>query len=158
MTYRIRGLEPGQFVRYFAMTGAELEHHNARRLRAEADRGFPCRVSLRDADEGDELLLVNHVSHDVATPYRHAFAIYVRAGVDEAAEYVDECPPVFGGRPMAFRCYDERGNLRDAALAANDAADETIRKLLGEPETAYLDAHNAAHGCFAARIERYEGA
>lgn len=158
MTYRIRGLEPGQFARYFAMTEAELVKHNARRLRAAADGGYPCRVSLRDADEGDELLLVNYVSHDAATPYRHAFAIYVRKDASRAAVFVDECPPVFSGRPLAFRCYDEHGNLRSAALVSSGGADETIRMMLGDPETAYIDAHNAAQGCFAARIERYEGA
>jgi hypothetical protein len=156
MTYCIRGLEPGPFDHFFALDGAELAAHNARRVRAAADRGFPCRVSLRDADEGEELLLVHHVNHDVATPYRNAFAIYVREGAEEAAEYVDACPPVFEGRPLAFRCYDADGNLRTAALAMPGEADATIRRLLGEPETAYIDAHNAAHGCFAARIGRYE--
>jgi hypothetical protein len=157
MTYRIRGLERGQFDRFFAMDDAGLAAHNARRVRAAADKGFPCRVSLRDADEGDELLLVHHVNHDVATPYRNAFAIYVRENAD-TAEYLDVCPPVFEGRPIALRCYDAGGNLRAAALAAPGEADTTIRNLLGDEETAYIDAHNAAHGCFAARIERYEAA
>lgn len=156
MTYRIRGLERGQFDRFFAMRENELARHRARRVTADAARGFPCRVSLRDAAVGDELLLVHHVSHDVATPYRSAFAIYVRKGADEPAEYVDSCPPAFDGRPLAFRCYDEGGNLRAAALVMPGEADATIRRLLAERETAYIDAHNAAHGCFAARIERYE--
>lgn len=158
MTYRIRGLERGQFERYFAMDEAELGRHRARRVRADADRGFPCRVSLRDAAAGEDLLLVHHVNHDVPTPYRHAFAIYVRVAASEAAEYVDACPPAFAGRPLAFRCYDAQANLRTAALAMPGEADATIRHLLAvEPATAYIDAHNAAHGCFAARIERYEG-
>ena len=29
-----------------------------------------------------------------------------------------------------------------------------IRDLFANPAIAYTDAHNAAHGCFAARIER----
>lgn len=156
MTYRIRGLERGQFDRFFAMGEEELIVHNARRVEAEADRGYPCRVSLRDADAGESLLLVHHVNHDVATPYRNAFAIYVREGSAETAEYVDTCPPVFDGRPIALRCYDAAGDLRNAGLAAPGEADAAIRRLLEEPDTAYIDAHNAAYGCFAARIERYE--
>ena len=35
--------------------------------------------------------------------------------LDDPAEYVDECPPVFNGRPLAFRCYDAEGTLRTAA-------------------------------------------
>jgi hypothetical protein len=31
-----------------------------------------------------------------------------------------------------------------------------IRDLFADPGIAYIDAHNAAYGCFAARIERDE--
>ena len=157
MTYRIRGLERGQFDRFFAMNEAELARHRARRVRASADRGYPCRVSLRDASAGDSLLLVHHVTHDVANPYRHAFAIYVRE-VAAPAQYVDECPPVFAGRTLALRGFDGGGNLLAASLAAPGEADSVIRRLLGDEAIAYIDAHNAAHGCFAARVERYDGA
>lgn len=156
MTYRIRGLERGQFDRFFAMNDAELARHRARKVRADADRRFPCRVSLHDAAEGEALVLVHHVNHAVDTPHRNAFAIYVREDAKAPAGYVDECPPVFNGRPLAFRCYDAEGTLRTAALSQPGEADATIRRLLDEPVTAYIDAHNAAHGCFAARIERYE--
>ena len=44
--------------------------------------------------------------------------------------------------------------LRNAALAGPGEADAAIRNLFDEPEIAYIDAHNAAHGCFAARVER----
>jgi len=29
-----------------------------------------------------------------------------------------------------------------------------IRDLFGDPEIAYIHAHNAAHGCFVARVDR----
>ena len=38
---------------------------------------FPCRVSLTDRDIGESVLLLNHVSHDVAKPYRASHAIFV---------------------------------------------------------------------------------
>jgi hypothetical protein len=55
---------------------------------------------------------------------------------------------------MAFRAFDADGMLRNAALAAPGEADVAIRTLLEAPEIAYIDAHNAAYGCFAARVER----
>lgn len=157
MAYRIAGLDPRQFEPYFAMSEADLSGRRALRTVAKANRGFPCRVSLRDADEGDELLLVNHVNHEVETPYRNAFAIYVRKDASEAAEYVNECPPVFEGRPIALRGYDADGMLADARLALPGEADPAIRALLENPVIAHIDAHNAAHGCFSARIERHHG-
>ena len=155
MTYRIAGLEPRDFPRYFAMGDGELADHRATRVVATAGSGFPCRVSLRDADEGDELLLVNYTNHAVETPYRNAFAIYVRRDAAAPAEYINACPPVFGGRPIALRGYDGGGMLASARLALPGQADTAIRALLEDSIIAYIDAHNAAHGCFAARIERH---
>src|SRR3546814_5961158 len=73
MTYRITGLSPEPFAALFALNDAALTKRNARRVTAAADRGFPCRVSLRDADKGEQLILLHHTSHDVATPYRSAY-------------------------------------------------------------------------------------
>ncbi|AJA10570.1 hypothetical protein SKP52_18500 [Sphingopyxis fribergensis] len=153
MTYWIRGLSPETFAPLFALDDAALAGINARRVIATADRGFPCRVSLDDAKAGEELILLHHTSHDVETPYRNAYAIYVRAGVT-AAMYRDELPPVFEGRPLALRAFDAEGMLQTARLAGPGEADGAIRDLFADETISYIDAHNAAHGCFAARIER----
>ena len=153
MTYQIHGLSPDRFAPLFVMDETELAAINARRVTATADMGFPCRISLQDARAGEELILLHHVSHDVETPYRSAYAIYVRPGVD-AASYRDELPPVFTGRPIALRAFDAAGMLQTARLAGPGEADSAIRDLFADAGISYIDAHNAAHGCFAARIER----
>ena len=154
MTYRIKGLDPSQFSRLIALSDELLATRNAVRVTATADHGFPCRVTLEDARAGESLILLNFVSHDVRTPYRSSYAIYIREAADRAAIYEDQTPPVFDGRPLGLRGFDAAGNLKSALLALPGQADEKIRVLLGEPGIAYIDAHNAAHGCFAARIER----
>lgn len=154
MTYRITGLAPEPFAPLFALSDEELAVRGARRVIASADRGFPCRISLADAREGQELILLHHVSHDVETPYRSAYAIYVGEGAEQAGPFIDTTPPVFAGRPLALRGFGGDGMLKDARLAPPDAADRAIRDLFANPAIAYIDAHNAAHGCFAARIER----
>ncbi len=156
MSYRIAGLDPGQFQPYFKMDAGELAAHRAERTVAKASTGFPCRISLRDADEGEELLLINHVNHAVETPYRNAFAIFVRKNAVAAATFFNECPPVFAGRPIALRGYSGDGMLVAARLALPGQADTLVRELLEDNAIAYLDAHNAAHGCFSARIERHD--
>ena len=153
MTYSIQGLSPEPFAPLFALDDSELAVINARRVTATADRGFPCRVSLEDAKAGEALILLHHTSHDVETPYRSAYAIYVRPGV-EAATYRDELPPVFEGRPLALRAFDAEGMLQTARLAGPGEADGAIRDLFADDAISYIDAHNAAYGCFAARIER----
>ena len=153
MTFRITGLDPRPFAPLFALTDAELADRRARRVTATSDRGFPCRVSLADAEAGEQLILLHHVSHDVATPYRSAYAIYVRCGVQQS-EYVGSLPPVFAGRPLGLRGFDGGGMLSDARLAVPGDAAAQIGALFADDAIAYIHAHWAAYGCFAARIDR----
>jgi hypothetical protein len=154
MTYCITGLAPEPFAPLFAMDDAALAAHRARAVVADAAGKFPCRVSLEEARPGERLVLVNHAHHEADTPYRASHAIYVREGAREAAVYRGRTPPVFEGRVLSLRGYDGEGMMRDARLAQPGEADETIRALLADPGIAYVDAHNAVRGCFAARIER----
>jgi hypothetical protein len=66
----------------------------------------------------------------------------------------DALPQVLRGRPIALRAYDADGMLLGAQLALADDVAEEAREMLGDPAAAYLHAHNAAHGCYAARIDR----
>ena len=115
---------------------------------------FPCRVSLTDRKIGEKVLLLNHVSHDVANPYRASHAIFVTEGADEIAEYVDEVPPVFETRVLSLRGFDHAGMMAEALITQPGKADAGIRKLFANPDVASIHAHNAVRGCFSARIER----
>jgi hypothetical protein len=154
MTYRIQGLDPKPFEHLFGLPDEELAERNARRVKVTNKPGFPCRVTLEDAEPGEQVILLHHVSHEVDTPYRSAYAIYVREGVPQSAPFIDEVPPVFEGRPLALRGFDQEGMLRGALLAMPGEADAKIRELFERPEIATIHAHNAAYGCFSAKIER----
>jgi Protein of unknown function (DUF1203) len=153
MTYRIEGLRRNDFTPLFAMSDAELAAHDAVRITATGP-GYPCRVSLQDATAGEQLILLHYTSHDVATPYRSAYAIYVREAAAEIDPLIDATPPVFEGRPLGLRGFGKDGMLKDAALALPGQADAKIRDLFANDDIAYIHAHNAAHGCFSARIDR----
>lgn len=154
MTYIIRGLSPAFLDRYRGLSDAQLSSISARRVTATSKPGFPCRVTLEDADEGEDLILLHHVSHDVLTPYRSAYAIFVREAAVEAAIYQDRLPPIFANRPLAMRAFSPAGMLTTARLAPPRQAETAIEELLQDEAIAYIDVHNAAHGCFAARVER----
>ena len=154
MTYRIEGLPRDAYSYLMRMSEGELATLHARRVTADSKPGFPCRVTLEDAEPGETLILFNHVSHDVPTPFRSAYAVYVRETAAEPACYVDEPPPVFAGRALGLRGFDGEGMLRGALLALPGEADEKIRALFERPEIATIHAHNAAAGCFAAKIVR----
>jgi hypothetical protein len=152
MTYRIDGLAPEPFAELFDMSDEALARRNARRAVADGP-GYPCRVSLEEAEIGEPLMLLNHVSNDVATPFRASHAIFVRRGARRGF-YVDSVPPLLDSRTLGLRGFDEAGMLRGALLALPGEADAKIRALFDRPEIASIHAHNAALGCFLARADR----
>jgi len=154
MTYRITGIDPAPYRHLFGLSDEELASHGIVRMTVTAKPSFPCRVSLTDRDIGEKVLLLNHVSHDVANPYRASHAIFVTEAVEDAAEYVDDVPPVFGPRVLSLRGFDKDGMMADAVLSQPGDADAAIRRLFEKPEIATIHAHNATRGCFAAKIER----
>src|SRR3982751_429417 len=154
MTYRIKGLDPSPYRPLFGLSDEELASRGVVRMTVTEKPSFPCRVSLTDRDIGEQVLLLNHVSHDVSNPYRASHAIFVTEGIEEAAEYVDEAPPVFATRVLSLRAFDPHGMMVDALLTQPGEADAGIRKLFANPEIVTIHAHNAARGCFSARIER----
>jgi hypothetical protein len=155
MTYRIRGLDPAPFQPLFALPDDDLAKRGVMRMKVTAKPSFPCRVTLEDREIGEQVLLLNHVSHDVANPYRASHAIFVTEGADEAAEFVDEVPPVLSTRILSLRGFDDQGLMTEALLTQPGEAEAGIRRLFENPDIATIHAHNATRGCFAARIERY---
>ena len=153
MTFRISGIDPAPYRTLFGLSDEELASHGAVRMTVDGP-GFPCRVSLTDRSTGEKVLLVNHVSHDVANPYRASHAIFLTEWSQEPAEFVDQVPPVFDERILSLRGFDAEGMMTDAILTQPGEADTGIRKLFEKPEIRTIHAHNATRGCFSAAIER----
>jgi len=154
MTYRITGISPAPYQHLYGLSDEELARQGIVRMTVTEKPSFPCRVSLTDREIGERVLLLNHVSHDVANPYRASHAIFVTEGADEAAEYVDQTPPVFETRVLSLRGFDAQGMMAEAVLAQPGEADAAIRKLFDSAAIETIHAHNATRGCFAAKIER----
>jgi hypothetical protein len=154
MTYRFSGLEPSQFAHLFGLSDEELARHGVVRMIANGQPTFPCRVQLDDAEAGEPLLLVNHVSHDGNNPYRASHAIFVSEKAPEALSYADEIPPALDRRILSLRAFDGAGMMVDAALAQPGDADPVIRRMLDNDAVDHVDAHTAIRGCFMARAER----
>ena len=153
MSYVVRGLDPKPYSHLFGLSDAELAERGVVRMTVSSP-SFPCRVSLTDREIGETVLLLNHVSHDVAGPYRASHAIFVTEGEMHCGEFVDEVPPVFESRVLSLRGFDKDGMMADAILTQPGAADAGIRKLFANPAIETIHAHNAMRGCFSAKIER----
>lgn len=155
MSFIIKGLPADQFRGLFGLSEDVLRTRGVVRKTADAKPGYPCRVTLDDAEPGETLLLLNYESHKAPTPYRSSFAIFVREAAREAAHFIDELPPVMVSRPIALRIFDTGGMLIGADLGREGAETKAkITRAFENPDASYLHAHNAMHGCFAAEIRR----
>ena len=86
----------------------------------------PCRISLTDATPGDEVILANYEHHEVDSPYRMRFAIYVRKG-EKTYDKVDEIPEQLRKRSLAARAFDEDGMMVGWELVEGEKLEERDR-------------------------------
>lgn len=154
MDFRIRGLDPAAFTALHRLADEELAAHRATRHVADSKPGFPCRVTLEDAEPGERVLLLNYEHLPVDTPYRSRHAIFVREDAGEPYDATNTIPPALASRLLAIRAFDAEGSMVDAEIVEGAQAPGLIWKLFGNAEVAYLHAHFARRGCFAARIDR----
>lgn len=154
MSFVIRGLSPEPFRPLFALDDASLAARNIRRVIADAPRGFPCRVSLQDAAEGETLLLLPHRHHDVAGPYRASGPIFVREQASVSAHFQDQVPPSLLKRLLSLRAYDAEGWMREADVVEGVDAENALRRMFADERVHSVHIHNARPGCYSCRAER----
>jgi len=154
MSFKAIALAPEQFVCWSGLTDAQVRQRGARRRVADAQPGFPCRVSLQDAGTGERLILLPFEHHPVDSPYRAAGPIYVRENAQRWPQPIDVVPPVLRARLLSVRGYDAQGMLQDADVVKGEVVEQRIESLFANPEIDYLHVHFARQGCYACRIER----
>ena len=103
--------------------------------------------------QSDEVVLVHYEHQRADSPYRSSHAIYVREG-EQAYDAVDQVPELFRRRMLSVRAFDDNGMMVGAELVDGRALEGVISELLADKQAAYLHAHFAKRGCYAARIDR----
>ncbi len=150
----ISGLDPAPFTPLYGLADEALAERGVVRMTVDEKPGFPCRVTLEDVQVGETVLLLNHEHLPVDSPYRQCHAIFVRDGATGAARFEDEVPEQLAIRTLSLRAYDGAGMMTDADLVEGRDLASLIDRFFADPSVAYLHAHNARRGCFAARIDR----
>jgi hypothetical protein len=154
MSFRITGLPSEHFAHLFGLSDEELRARGvARRIADGRTPGYPCRISLTDSQQGDELLLVNYEHHAVDSPYRMRFAVYVRKG-ERTYDSIDEVPAQLRIRTLAVRSFDAAAMMLGWELVDGEHLEAAIERLFANPDAVYLHIHYAAPGCYAARVAR----
>jgi Protein of unknown function (DUF1203) len=152
--FTVRGLSPEPFQDLFDLSDVELEKRRAKRYVADSKPGFPCRVSLQDAEAGDEVILTNFVHLPSESPYRSTHAIFIRKAAKNAAAYTDSLPDMLRGRLLSVRAFDTKDMLVGSDVVEGDRAEEAVTQFLEDPTVEFLHVHFAKPGCYACRIDR----
>jgi len=153
-SFRLVGLAAENFEPFFAMSDAELAALGARRVVADAPVGFPCRVSLADAEAGDELLLLPFEHLSTGSPYRASGPVFVRRGARRAVLAPGEIPPYVTPRWMSVRANDADDMMVAAEVCDGAEVRAVIERLIADEAVAFIHLHNAKRGCFSCRVER----
>ena len=152
MNFTVSGLSPEPFKPLYGLSADELEKHLARRIVVDRP-GFPERIEMRDAEPGETLLLVNYQHQGADSPYRSSHAVYVREGATETWSG-NHLPAVMRQRLLSLRGFSADGSMVDADVTDGNQAEALIERLFADPAIAYIHAHHAKPGCYAARIDR----
>ena len=154
MAFRIRGLSPEPFRHLFGLDDAALAAAGVRRYVVDHAPGFPDRIEVRDLEPGETALLLNYTHQPADTPFRASHAIFVREGATAAYDAFDRVPEVIRIRPISLRAFDAGHMMVEAELLDGTDLEAAIGRLFAQPGVAYLHAHYARRGCYAARIDR----
>lgn len=152
--FAIRALPAAPFAHWFELDDDSLAALGAARVIADRKPGFPCRVSLADAEVGEELLLLPFEHHAVPSPYRAAGPIFIRRGAQEAQLPAGEIPGYVSQRLISVRAYDAAHWMTDALVCEGSEVRAHIERLLEDPRIACLHLHNAKQGCYSCKVER----
>src|ERR1700733_8411357 len=153
MSFQITGLDAAPFRRLYGLSDDELQSLGVKRLIADVSPGFPDRIELRDVEQGEALLLLNYLHQPADTPDRASHALFVREWAETPYRALEELPI----RPISLRAFNAAGDMVDADLISGDGLKPTIERLFANPEAAYVHAHYAKRGCYAARVDRARG-
>jgi hypothetical protein len=154
MPFRFRGLSVEPFAPLMVLNDAELEARGMRRMIADEKPGFPCRVSLEDAEPGERLILLPFEHQPAHSPYRAAGPIFVREAAQTTYDRSGELPPVLLARMLSVRAYDRDGLMVDADVTDGADVETLLARQFDRPDTDYIHIHFARRGCYACRVER----
>ena len=152
--FRLEPLPIEEFLPLFKLSDEELHKRSAMWLVADAKPGYPCRVSLADAEVGERILATPFVHLDVQSPYRASGPLFVREIAQTANLAVGEIPIMFEHRLLSLRAYDSEGMMVAARVVPGTELEQAIVEHFETRDVEYQQIHTASLGCFDCTVQR----
>ena len=154
MNFRFKPLSENQFSHLYGLSDQDLKEKAVLTYIADNKPGFPCRVSLQDAEPGERLFLLSHEHLAVDNPYRSSHAIFVRDGAVTNEIAANQVPETVVGRLVSIRAFDSKDMMIDARVLEGENSADEIEQLFAKEEIKYLQVHTAQRGCYLASVSR----
>ena len=154
MAFRFTGLSPEPFAPLFALSDAALAAQGMRRVIADSRLGFPCRVSLEDAEVGERLILLPFEHQPAHSPYKASGPIFVRENAREAFNRSDMIPQVLHNRLLSLRGYDSDDLIVEADVVDGANVEAALARFFTREAVRYVHIHNARRGCYSCCVDR----
>jgi hypothetical protein len=153
-SFQLVGLRHEQFEPLFALSDSQLAAIGAVRVTASENSGYPCRVSLVDAEAGESLLLLPYVHQPARSPYQASGPIYVRKGATQRTLAAGEIPAYVSRRLISVRAYDAAHMIIGAEVCDGPEVGREIERQFEDDRAAYIHLHNARRGCYSCLVTR----
>lgn len=154
MAFFISGLKSNEFDALNGLSEEQLAERNVVVYVVDEKPGFPCRVTLDDAEVGERVFLLNYAYQPNDTPYKASHAIFVRENAADAMPYENEVPVSLSSRLLSLRGFDANHMMIEADIARGEDIKPMVEGFFENPDVSYIQMHYARRGCFAAVAHR----
>ena len=154
MNFQIKALDHKLFEALFSITDKELSKIGGLKMIVDEMPGFPCRVSLEDANIGEEVILLPYEHHKTNSPYQANGPIFIRKGLKQKEFEINEIPKMLEHRLLSFRGYDKDGIMKSAITREGKSTKSIVEKMFRMNDIQYIHIHNSSPGCFNCEVNR----
>lgn len=154
MSFQISALDVNQFSHLFGQDDEALARQGIQRRLVDSNPGVPCRVSLRDVEVGESVLLLNYEHQPMPTPFRSSHAIFIQEWAETKIVDKNEVPEMFRSRLLSVRAFDSSAMMLDADVIEGVHLESLLERILENEAADYLHLHNARLGCYVGLVER----
>ena len=152
--FQIKAIERANIDHLFQLSKAELAQLDAVKMTVDQKPGFPCRVSLQDAEVGEEVLLFSYDHLAVKSPYKGHSPVFVRKNATTAQPQVNKVPTMLKHRLLSVRAFDGQHMMQTARTVKGEQLEVIIDELFDNAQIRFLHIHNAGPGCYNCAVER----
>lgn len=153
INFKIVAIE-NNYNHLFDLTKEELVVKGVIKMVVDVKPGYPCRVSLKDAEIGEDVILFPFKHHLTNSPYQASGPIFVRKNAKIVDLKVNEIPKMLFMRLQSLRIYNEKGIMIDAKTLEGKNIRKEIELIFKNKQASYIQIHNANPGCYNCQVNR----